>query len=360
MNEICKKHVDACRFCWMCRHICPIGNATGLERNTSRARALGLSLVNRGVYDIAEVADNLYECAGCGACTKECVTGWDPVMFTKAARLDAALAGKLPPYIEKLVNACLETGNAYGKTTYDAALTAAVARHAAKTDVLFLLGVDAAYMAPATAINAIAALEKAGCAFTVLENEPATGAQLAYLIGKAEEAKEQMRKCTAALADYKTVIAFDPQDAKFLKRDYKEWDVALVPAVLTFPAALLAALEKGDLKPEQTARRAVYQDPFALSRDLGEIEEPRKLIAAYLTLDEMLCHGKDTMWAGNILMAEWMPDVIRKVAENRIRDARGVGADLIVTASPSEYAALAAVAQSEVKILSLEELVLGK
>ena len=74
MNDNCKKHVDSCRFCWMCRHICPIGNTTGLERNNARARALGISLVNRGVYDISEVIDNVYECACCSACTKECVT----------------------------------------------------------------------------------------------------------------------------------------------------------------------------------------------------------------------------------------------------------------------------------------------
>ena len=40
MSEKSKQHIDACRFCWMCHHICPIGNATGLERNTAKARAL--------------------------------------------------------------------------------------------------------------------------------------------------------------------------------------------------------------------------------------------------------------------------------------------------------------------------------
>ena len=160
MTENSKKHIDACRFCWMCRHICPIGNATGLERNTSRARALGLSLVNRGAFGIEEVADNIYECACCGACTKECVTGWDPVMFTKEARLDAAMEGKLPEYINVLVDNCLETGNAYGKTEIDAALADAAAAHAAKTDLLLFLGVDARYAAPESAIKAIQVLER--------------------------------------------------------------------------------------------------------------------------------------------------------------------------------------------------------
>ena len=122
MSEKSKKHVESCRFCWMCHHICPIGNATGLERNTAKARALGLSLVNRGTLTLSDVIDNIYECACCGACVKECVTGWDPVMFTKEARLDAAMEGMLPEYINKLVDNCLETGNAYGITELDACL----------------------------------------------------------------------------------------------------------------------------------------------------------------------------------------------------------------------------------------------
>ena len=57
MSEKCKQHVDSCRFCWMCHHICPIGNATGHERSTARARALGISLVNRGAIELDEIMD---------------------------------------------------------------------------------------------------------------------------------------------------------------------------------------------------------------------------------------------------------------------------------------------------------------
>ena len=101
MSEKCKQHVDSCRFCWMCHHICPIGNATGHERSTPRARALGISLVNREAIELSEIMDNIYECAGCMACVHECVTGWDPVMFTKEVRMQAAMEDKLPAYINK-------------------------------------------------------------------------------------------------------------------------------------------------------------------------------------------------------------------------------------------------------------------
>lgn len=359
MSEKSKKHVDSCRFCWMCHHVCPIGNATGLERDTARARALGLSLVNRRAVELSEVLDNLYECACCGACVKECVTGWDPVMFTKEARLDAAMEGAMPEFISALVDNCLETGNAYGITEVDAELAEAMSGHEEKTNVLLFLGVDAVYKVPAAAVNAIRVLEKAGVNFTVLAREPASGQQLEYLISAARETKEQMEACAKELNAFAKVILFDPQDAKVFKREYREWGVELNAEMVTFTAYAAELLKTGALEAANTGRAVVYQDPFQLARDLGETAEARAVINAYAVCNEMLCCGKDTMWAGNILMKEWMPEVMLRVAGGRINNAKGVKADTIVTASVSEYASLKAVGQDEVKIFSLEELILG-
>ena len=358
MSEKGKQHVDSCRFCWMCHHICPIGNATGQERNTARARALGISLVNREAIELQEIMDNIFECCCCGACVKECVTGWDPVMFTKETRLHAAMEGKLPEYINVLVDNCIEKGNAYGITEIDADLKKAMAEHSAKTDVVLFLGADAIYKAPKCAIDAIKVLEKAGVNFTVLENEPNSGAQLEYLISAANETKEVMNQCAKELNKFATVIAYDPQDAKVLKREYKEWDIALTAEVKTFTAFVASLVKEGALKAENSGKKVVYQDPFQLSRDLGETEEAREIINAYAVCEEMLCNRKDTMWAGNILMREWMADVMDKVAENRFFNAKCVNADTIVTASVSEYMSLKAV-EKDIKVISLEELILG-
>lgn len=359
MSEKSKQHVDSCRFCWMCHHICPIGNATGLERNTAKARALGLSLVNRGTLQMSDVVDSLYECAACEACVHDCTTGWDPVMFTKEARLQAAMEGELPEYINVLVDNCLETGNAYGKDTIDSALADAIQKHSEQKDVLLFLGVDARYQVPDAAVNAIKALEKANVEFTVLLEEPASGQQLEYLISAANETKEQMNACAAVLNTYKKVVVYDPQDAKVFKREYKEWNVTLDAEVITYTAYLAELLKEGSLAADNNGKEMTYQDPFQLSRSLGETQEARAVISAYGNLKEMLCNGADTMWAGNLLMAQWMPKVMNAVAQNRIQNAKGVGADTIVTASVSEYASLKAVQQEDVKILSLEELILA-
>ena len=360
MSEKCKEHVDSCRFCWMCHHICPIGNATGLERNTAKGRALGISLVNRGALVLSDIMDNIYECACCGACVQDCTTGWDPVMFTKETRLHAAMEGALPEYINVLVDNCLETGNAYGITEIDAELKEAIAKHTDKKDLVLFLGVDARYKVPEAAVNAIKVLEKAGVEFTVLAEEPTSGAQLEYLISAANETKEQMAACADVLNGFAKVVVYDPQDAKVFKREYKEWGVELNAEAVTFTTYLAELLAERKLTAANSEKEVTYQDPFQLARDLGEMEEPRKVISAYATLKEMLCNGKDTMWAGNILMKEWMNNVIVDVAKDRIRNAKGVGADTIVTASVSEYASLKAVEQNDVKIVSLEELILGE
>lgn len=359
MSEKSKQHVDSCRFCWMCHHICPIGNATGHERSTARARALGISLVNRGAMQLEEIMDNIYECCTCGGCVSVCVTGWDPVMFTKETRLQAALENKLPEYINTLVDNCLETGNAYGKKEISRDLQKMISAHSEKTDILLFLGTDARCMVPEQAVKAAKVLEKANVKFTLLEDEPESGAQLDFLIGAADEAKQQMNKAAKVMNEYKTVVIYDPNDAKIIKRTYKEYSIETGAQTVTFTAFVAGLLRDGRLKPEKTGKTVVFQDPYQLSRDLEETEEPREIISSYAALHEMLLNRRETVWAGNILMAQYLPDVIAEVSKRRIFNAESIGGTAMVTASVSEYAALKNAAQDKVEILSLEDLILA-
>lgn len=358
MSEKSKAHVDSCRFCWMCHHICPVGNASGHERSTPRGRALGISMVNRGAIELEEIMDNIYECAGCGACVRECVTGWDPVMFTKEVRLQAALEGKLPEYINVMVENCLETGNAYGKTAICDKLSSAIAEHSAKTDTLLFLGVDARYEACEQGYKAIKVLEKAGVKFTVLSDEPASGTQLDFLIGAAEETKEQMSVAAKAMNEFKTVVFYDPADAKTVKQTYGVYGVELEAEAVTYTSFLAKLVASAALRGENKRKAVVFQDPFQLSRDLEETEKARAVIWAFATPEEMHLNRAETVWAGNILMAKYMPDVIKLVAERRIFNARSLNKKVIVTASVSEYVSLKSVDQNDVEILSLEDLIL--
>ena len=191
-----KEHIDSCRFCWMCHHVCPIGNATGLERNTARARALGLSLVMRDAIEYSDdIINNVYECSLCGGCMTDCVTGWDPVMFTKEARQGAALDGKLPDYVLTMVNNLLEKGNIYGIVNDNKAPEMPAA------DTLLFIGEDT--RAKGCAKEAVELLKKAEVDFTILQDEPNSGYSMDFLVGATAETKAIMENCAKVLNNYK-------------------------------------------------------------------------------------------------------------------------------------------------------------
>ena len=157
---------------------------------------------------------------------------------------------------------------------------------------------------------------------------------------------------------FEQVIIYDPADAKVIKRTYKEYGIELHVKTVTYTAYLAELVRSGKLcgTPKMTV---VYQDPYQLARDLEEWDEARAVISAFANLHEMHLNRAQTVFAGNLLMAEYMPEVIREVAARRIFNATSIGESIIVTASVSENAALKSVPQNEVKILSIEDLILG-
>lgn len=359
ISQRSKETIDACRFCWMCRHVCPIGNATGQERNTARARALTLSLVERNACELTDVIDNVYECALCGGCTNNCMTGWDPVKFTKEVRLEAVQNGVAPEYINKLIDNILEKGNAYAiEKTPDEIIDLEMSLPTV-SDTLLYLGTDVRYKAPAYAVDAAAVLTKAGVEFTVLKDEPDSGAALDFLVGEADETKKAAEKCAKAIAAFKKVIVLDPADAKMMKHEYKEWAIAPDTEIVTFTSVVSKLVADGALKVKKLNVPATYQDSFALVRDLDEVEEPRVFMNACTELHEMLLNRKELIWGGNTLMAEYMPGVISLVAQNRWKNAEHVGAKLLVVASPSEYVALENEKPEDMEIMSVPELILS-
>ena len=359
ISDKSKNTIDACRFCWMCRHICPIGNVTGQERNTARGRALSLSMVERGVVMSFDLMENGYERALCGACTNDSATGFDPVEFTKAVRLEGALNGKTPEYINTLIDNIEVTGNPYGIKGIGIELKAEIGSLSESADVLFFLGVDARVKSPKSAINAIKLLKKAGVEFTVLTNEPDSGYFMDTLLGKAEETRQIMKNTAEILKNYKTVVAYDPADAKVFLREYKEWGIDVGANVKTFTSYLNELIKDGKLKPKKSNKTVVFQDPALLARDLEEIQEAREILNACVNTKEMLLFGKETVWAGSILMNEYLPKVMTLTAQARWKNALSTGADALVTASVSEYEILSKEKPENIELLSIEEIVLG-
>ena len=359
ISQKSKEIIDSCRFCWMCRHICPIGNATGLERNTARARALALSIVERGAEPLESVADNVYECALCSACTNDCATGWDPVKFTKEVRTELAANGVTPDYINKLLDNLDEKGNIYGLDSYCDCLKDAISSLNGNAKTLLFLGKDAIYKSTKNAVKAIELLKKAGIDFAVLENEPDSGCMYDTLIGAAAETKEVMENTAKVLNGYDTIICYDPSDAKVFLREYKEWDINLTAKIVTFTSFIASLIENGTLKVKNSGKAYTFQDPPALARDLEETDCARAILAACGENREMLLNGKHTVLAGSLMMNEYMPGVMKEVAARRITNAVNMKGEIMVTACPAEYELLNANKGDKIEVMTIEEVVLS-
>lgn len=345
-----KEHIDSCRFCWMCHHVCPIGNATGLERNTARARALGLSLVMRDAIEYSDdIINNVYECSLCGGCMTDCVTGWDPVMFTKEARLGAALDGKLPEYVSKMLRNLNEKGNVYGIDKNENI------PEINDGDVLFFLGEDT--RAKGCAKVAVELMQRAGVKFTLLKDEPGSGCSMDFLIGAAAETKAVMENCAKTLNNCKKVVCYDPADAKVMMREYKQWGIELKAEVVTFTAFLAELIRDKKLKVKNLGIKFTPQDSPILSRDLEEVEPIREILSACGSVNEMLLNKEYTMLAGNLIMNEYMPGVIEAVASNRWTNAKNANAEVLVTASTAEYVMLSKTKPEDIRLKKIEEVV---
>ncbi|MGN1094672.1 MAG: (Fe-S)-binding protein [Candidatus Neoclostridium sp.] len=353
ITEKAKNIADSCRFCWMCRHVCPIGNATGQERNTARARSLGVSLVVRGATELKEIADNIYECTLCGACTNNCVTGWDPKVFIQEVKTEIVLNGETPDYIVRLLEKYQATGNVYGAEACDGSDEL----YNTESETALFVGQDALYKSPESVKNAVKLLNKAGVKVSLPKRQD-SGAALWFLTGKTQETQDAAKKCASALSAFKTVVVYDPVDLSLMLHEYKEWGIEIGAKIIGFNEYLLSLIESGKIVVKKSENEYSLQDNYAYARELDDCDTGRNLIEKAGKVKDMLLIGKEANLAGQLIMAEYMPEVIAQVAKDRWKNAVNMECKTVVTENPAEYVALKATAPKGYRVISVEEMIL--
>ena len=353
ITEKAKNIADSCRFCWMCRHICPIGNATGQERNTARARSLGVSLVVRGATELKEIADNIYECSLCGACTNNCVTGWDPKVFIQEVKTEIVLNGEAPAYIMSLLEKYQATGNVFGLD----ACKCLDSLYNTNSETVLFVGQDALYKSPESVKNAVALLNKAGVRVSLNKNQD-SGAALWFLTGKTQETQNAAKKCAEQLNAYKTVVVYDPVDLKLMLHEYKEWGIEITAEIIGFNEYLHFLIENGKISVKKSDKEYSLQDNYAYARELDDSETGRKLIEKVGVVKDMFLIGKEANLAGQLIMTEYMPEVMARVAKDRWFNAKNMDCKTVVTENPAEYIALKATCPEGYRVISVEEMIL--
>ena len=339
-SEKAKKNADACRFCWMCRHLCPVQLVTGKETNTPRAKGLQVSMIERGMPMEKDCGKTMYECMLCGACTNDCATGFDPLVFIREARTQANILDIVPPEVQKVIDRVLETGNIYGaketKVCFDGVPETG--------ETLVWLGECARYSVPETAQALFDILKKAGVPFAALKDEPASGSALGDLMGFVEDVRAQAAKAGEAIraSGARRVIVLDSYDAALMLHEYKDWGVDL-PEIVTATAFVDGLIREGRVTPKKDGGVITYHDGSRLARDLDEHEPARNILKAMgFEIHEMWQNRRLAKCCGSAVARQFMPDVAKRVAENRWNDVKRTDAKLLTAACPQSTEGLSA------------------
>ncbi len=330
-------HAEKCRFCFMCRHLCPIQLQTGKEVNTPRAKGLLLSMLNKGAAEFdRDMAQTMYECLICDACVNDCATGYQPPLFIREARTEAVVNDLAPESVMKLIENVDTTGNIYGVKKASFAQDG--------DDVLVYIGEVASCKVPQMAKGLLDVLAKAGISAKVLENEPPSGMMLADLMGYVDEVAQQAKVCAEAInaTGLKTVVVLDSYDAEIMKQRYAQWGAEITAEIVTATSYVAKLIADGKLSPKATnGVTGACHDDDRLARTFYEFEPIRSIAAAAgYTLTEMFNKERLAKSCGSAVTLAYMPEIIKKVATGRWEDLLRTDATAILTANPQSYLCL--------------------
>lgn len=315
--------VRACRFCWMCRHLCPVGLATGREVHTPRAKALLLDMEQKGSGSMEDYAEDMFRCCLCASCAENCETGYDPTAFIREARREIVANGAAPEAVMALVDAYLAEESAGGT--------------AGQGEILLYCGAKDTEAGKEMAGAFGRLLEKAGIPYIAWENEPPDGNRLYDLIGETAEVRRIAERCRDAIhaSGARKVVVLNPSAARMFKQEYPAWGLEISAEIVTATSFAAELLKTGKLHMKKAGGMVTYHDPCRLARDLEETEPAREIIRAMgYELKEMIQSGKLTKCCGGVVLDAHSPETAKLTAQGRLADAERIDADVVVVACP--------------------------
>lgn len=358
--------IEACRFCFMCRHVCTVGVTSGRESDTPRGKGLILYKILKGHAAYSpDLVDALYRCCLCGLCETWCKADCHPPDEVLAARADIVAQGQEPAAVRQLRDHLLQTGNPFGLPAderFRALGGAGLFRPQA--EVIYYVGCETAYRQPPIARAFLKILAAAGADFTLLPGERSTGKPLA-LLGYRDEARGMASQLAAEIRAVrpKLLVTTCPSAFDAFKSDFPAWGQDLADIEVLHAVQYVDRLmEQGTIVPRPQAAAAVtYLDGTYLGRKHAIFDEPRRLLGRIPGLD-----FREMVWTRELAYAcgepggvfyRLHPDLSRRMAARAFAEAAATGADVLVTACPATRELLQAVNSTKLAVLDIVEVV---
>ncbi len=346
---------NLCRFCLMCRHVCPVGRTTKHESNTPHGWALLISSVDRGQMEWnTDSVATLYECAQCGLCYANCVTEQPLPSAIAAARAHVVSIGAAPQTVMEIDSRLRQWGNPYQDSEPVAATGTA--------QTALFVGAAAQYLRPQTLVAARKLLDVLGVAYVPV----AIGLSSAYLpfaLGLRETAQTLAKAALQEIvaSQCSRLIVLTPEDARAFSDAVPELGLTLPDGVevVDLMTVLAEAVTQGRLPIRSADLSLTYHDPAHTPHFPARAAQARLVIAALTRqpLHEMFWREGRAAPGGATGGLEFTnPSLAVRMTRERLVEAVATGADWLVTEDPVALAHLLTQANDSIRVEGLYEL----
>ena len=339
-----------CTNCGVCYASCPIliknENFLGPEALVQTHRYLGDSR-DEGLEErlpIVDAMEGCWNCTTCSTCKINCPKELDIPESVTNLRAKILEGGKVQRTIRDALESVYLRGNPWGgarkdRTAWAEDLGAKIKNFQLgdEAELLYFIGCTPAYEARAQrmAKSLTMILQKMGTDFGILGNEENCCGSPIYNLGEKglfdslkEKNLEIFDKYNIERAMTSSPHCFDVFKNKYGKIDFE---------VQHYTQFLMELIDEGKLKfSKRVEKRVTYQDPCYLGKLNDVYDPPRKIIESIpgVEFEEMprskrmslCCEG------GGGLM--WMEVPTPRLGDFRVKEALGVGAEVLITTCP--------------------------
>jgi Fe-S oxidoreductase len=309
-----------CTYCpKLCRHTCPVSNATARETLTPRDKMATMRLLAIGETPrTVENSEPLYGCTGCGACTDFCLHKVEPGQLLFRGRAEAERDGRGHPALRDL-------GARFTEKSTDAArrLRALVpeAKRPSEAQIAFFPGCEEPELAP----TMLGLCARIGADYVgVADGEHGCAGYPLFAAGQLDAFRMHAERMARQLAGYARVVVHCPSCAWVMRTQYR--------AVEHSSEFLEGYVER--LPVKRTRGVAFYQDPCYLGRWLGVYQAPRRLAQKALesVREFSRAQNQSECSGGGGLLPATMPETARAIADHRLVEVREAKVATVVTA----------------------------
>jgi succinate dehydrogenase/fumarate reductase iron-sulfur protein len=344
LNDVFK--LGRCLECGLCYAVCPLiekSSFVGPETITHLAK---FTFDPRdGQEDRQTTAfSNVYYCTTCKRCSEVCPVEIDPLNTNINLRSLLVERGNVPSTIRNALEGIFKYGNPWGmsrskRSEWTKNLVVKYASQVEKNELLYFVGCAASYdpRAQNVAKAIVTNLNALGIGFTILGNEENCCGNEVYSLGEKGLFEILVEKNLNTFRKYGVdkIITTSPHCFNAFRNRYGNHGLT----VLHYTQFFADLVNKGKLKfQKRIEKRVTYQDPCFLARYNNIIDEPRKIIESIpgVTFLELKTSGKQGVCCGGGGGRMWyeIPEGKSRLAEDRVKEAVEIGANILAVACP--------------------------